>query len=336
MGASNETNPVHAALNGLSASLVIAKSLNQTKKVEVFENCGLSKSFTNTTSALTTLTRTKLDLCYSAINILVIADNFNVKDEYWLFLQRYKYAQVKKSNLKSNLSDETAQIRDQLKNATNNTIDKEIESFVKLSDSYQFVYLSASSFSEKFEIEFDINKTANGTFYNDDTNVTFTAIMKNIAQYKHYSDEKLSAVQLQLESGNHLLIMRPNKTIGYKKLLDNLTSEWVLNVINKLEMKVVKLKLPRFKSLTESRIKKAIPGVHKNETLRNVTDSGNIKFSDAFVVNYIEVNEEGVKPAEYNQNEPKIKFYIHRPFLYFIFSKENIVLFAGIVNRLNI
>ncbi|RWS21357.1 proteinase inhibitor I4 serpin-like protein, partial [Leptotrombidium deliense] len=313
----NFSNPLIPSFIGLSGQLALISKINRTTRMEMLEQCGINPSLVNIPDVVKRINLTDINSCYNAVNLVVVANNFNVKDEFWMYSQTYKYINITKGNFGSTKDQE--RIRGLLKKGTNSEIDDEIDSFVKLNKRQQVVLISASSFNEKFAVQFDVNKTKNGTFYNDGHNATFVPMMRQKGEYKHYSDDKVSALDIPLETGNHVLFMLPHQNVTIRNLIANATSAYIENVLKNLQAKNISIKLPRFKSSIQKQFKdfNYSPKLDKDFIrLSNVTTGGPVVWSDMYMLSSIEVNEHGAKQHELNVSALELPhFYIHRPTL---------------------
>ncbi|RWS26018.1 proteinase inhibitor I4 serpin-like protein [Leptotrombidium deliense] len=333
----NWSNPLSPSFIGLSGELALIRKVNKTTRMELLEQCGVLPYFGNDSEVLKAINMTDLNQCYNAVNLVVVANNFNVKDEFWMYSQTYKYTNITKANLDS--SNDQRRIKSIVKDRTNSELDDEIDSYVKLNKRQQVVLITASSFKEKFSVDFDANKTKNGTFYNDGHNATYVPMMRHKGVYKHYADDKVSALCIPLETGNHLLIILPNENSTLENFVANATSKYVHHILDKLQAKNISVKLPRFKSIIHKQLKdfNGTSSVdNKSLKLENVTKSGPVSWSEMFVISSFEINEEGATKTELNVSALELPhFYVHRPFFYFVFSKEHFVLYCGAIRRLN-
>ncbi|RWS26438.1 serpin-15-like protein [Leptotrombidium deliense] len=317
----NKTNPVLPAFNLLMADLVFSQSINYALRPKLAKLFKMSVD-----SAINMVNSTNLELNYSATNILLVSANLNNQRSLWSSIANFKYLKVITSHLEDNANKKIDEIENVLKESLNEEINENIHQFSSKCDSC-LIYYSISFFNEQLLVEFDSNQTKNGTFYNDGHHALVVPMMQNKGEYKHYSDENLSAIDIPLHSGNQLVIVYPNKFVGFRNVLKNLTIKYLNEITCNLKPKQMNVKIPKFKIVLEKYCCK------KNKSVCASSDEV-FGLSQSNQLTVVEFKENGILALQEDDGKVgRVKFFVHNPFIYIIFSKQQIVLYVGIVEK---
>lgn len=204
----------------------------------------------------------------------------------------------------------------------------------------------------KWRSEFQESQNTEGIFHAPDTDRTVTFMNKLLPHGPYYWGEDFGAVSLFLEDGSQMWLILPDEG---KTPADLLHSGHALDLIlnhsldyeNQKSIKV-NLTMPKFDILADTRIEASL----RKLGITQVFDAAQADFS-AILPNdtawldrvqhtaRVTVDEEGVAAAAYTvmmmagaamPPEEEVDFILDRPFLFVISSRDQLPLFAGIVN----
>ncbi|RWS26677.1 putative serpin-like protein [Leptotrombidium deliense] len=351
----NEVNPTHDALNVLAGTACMIRRLDEQDGKKIFKSFRYNTSFNDINEVEDTFNNTDLTKLYEQKNILLLSNKLNASDKFCEYLRNYKYADFRENvdfDKESKMNE--TELKEYIKKETKHTVDKGFSKFMKFNSSDQLVYLSSSRLNETFKIKFDRNNTKNGTFYNNGVEKRKIKFMNHKAEYKHYEDEQLCAVDIPYVSGNHLLVIVPKKKTGYKECIESMTLEKVMHILNNLKVKLVALKLPHFQTISAKNLNTFESEnlyaqlLSSNASLTDVAEDQKVQMSQIHTMTSFKVDEEGTKVAiavkrvHLKQKEvialgnlEEVKCSANRPFIYYVLSmRANIVIFTGYVNNL--
>lgn len=205
----------------------------------------------------------------------------------------------------------------------------------------------------KWRNEFQEERNTQGVFHaaSGDRDVTFLNTVQTYGPY--YWGEDFAAVSLHLEDGSRMWLVLPDEGRTPADLLSGgLALDMILNRPDTYENQKsirVNLSMPKFDITADTRIEQPL----RDLGITRVFDPDRADFSSVLPdtpawldqvqhAARVTVDEEGVAAAAYTvmmtagaamPPEDEVDFIADRPFLFFITSRDNLPLFAGIVNE---
>ena len=202
----------------------------------------------------------------------------------------------------------------------------------------------------KWRNEFWPENNEDGFFHSPSGKKTVTYMKETLTYGPYYWGDDFGAVSLGLEDGSRMWLILPDEG---KAPADLLTTGHALGLVlgDWLETGAqkslrVNLKLPKFDAASDRRLDEALKSLGITSAFGHDADFSPILFEqEAWLdaVNHaarVKIDEEGVEAAAYTvmavagaarPPEDEMDFILDRPFLFFITSRDNLPLFAGIV-----
>ncbi|RWS30455.1 Serp2-like protein [Leptotrombidium deliense] len=344
--ANDDTNPIFDAFNSLSGEVPILQTVEGKYERYLFHAFKFNTSFSNPDDVVKTFYGNThlMNIRYNAIKIYVISDEFNVTNKFMNSFENLKFSKlIYNASFDENPEVLAINIKKQLMNATNDTIDEELDWLVKVNQSDRLVAYSAAEYSKRMLVAFDQKNSKRRLFYNDGFKKRLMRFMSNKGEYKHYSNDKYAALDVAYEHGDHLMVILPNKDIECKSLLQNLTVDEVFDLNRKLQLKNVSVSIPLFdqnyiRTRSSYSSHERISFLLTTAAYPSLTQKPLVKkvyFTQSKAVIRFKLSEAGIYNATSIPSNTKLtKFIANRPFIYFLFTKRNIALFVGVLNRL--
>ena len=212
--------------------------------------------------------------------------------------------------------------------------------------------VSTVYFKANWQKQFFENQTKQGVFHAKDADVS-VPFMHRIDSDRYYYSDDFGAVALGLESQATMWLVLPDKGVSP---LDVLKKGEVFDLISdkfawqNASSVMIDLYIPSFDVSSSGSLIESLKALgityafdkNKADFSALAQSSVSIYISEAEHDVRVKVDEKGVEAAAYVDfrlpygAEPpsdKIEFRLDRPFLFFITNKENVLLFAGIVNE---
>lgn len=242
-------------------------------------------------------------------------------------------------------------LRDWLNEQTGGLLEEQAQN---LSLDPQTVLALASTiyYRAKWHSEFSPEQNTEEAFHMPGGDVTTTFMNKQLTYGPYYWGDDFGAVSLALEDGSKMWLILPDEGLTPEDLLASRNAAklvlggW-LETENCKQLRV-NLSLPKFDAASDQRLDSALKTLGITSAFDHDADFSPIlpdhtAWLDA--VNHaarVKVDEEGVEAAAYTvmaiagaamPPEDEMDFILDRPFLFFITSRDDLPLFAGIVNE---
>ena len=205
----------------------------------------------------------------------------------------------------------------------------------------------------KWHSEFSPERNTEEIFHAPGGDVTTTFMNKQLSYGPYYWGDDFGAVSLRLEDGSKMWLILPDEG---KTPAEVLASEQATRLVlgGWLETGAqkslrVNLSLPKFDAASSTGLNEALKelGVssvfdHLSANFSPITTAENLWLDRVDHAARVKVDEEGVEAAAYTvmaiagaamPPEDEMDFILDRPFLFFITSRDDLPLFAGIVNE---
>lgn len=200
--------------------------------------------------------------------------------------------------------------------------------------------------------DFKFSEKANtqGTFHGTAGDTTETFMHTQLSYGPYYWEEHFGAISLALEDGSKMWLFLPDEGVAPEEIVDEAIA--FLRDPEKEDQKRIKvnLSLPKFDVVSQ----RDIVGTLQNLGITNVFQSGIADFSPILPkddggyvgsINHaarVKIDEDGVSAAAFTvimragaamPPDEEIDFTLDRPFLFCVESRDDLPLFAGIVNE---
>ncbi|KAH8406740.1 hypothetical protein KR222_008805, partial [Zaprionus bogoriensis] len=240
------------------------------------------------------------------------------------------------------------QINAWVESKTNKLI-KDLVSPSDVDEETRLVLINAIHFKGEWTVKFHKRATCKADFFQQDGKKVQVSMMNATNDYEFADLSDLDAKALQMEYHNTslcMLIILPNKRDGLNKLVQDLQSKPLTDIISLLHKNEVRVQLPKFKTEFSQELTPLFKLLGMNRIFSNDAEfakmlrpSAAIKVSKIIHKAFIEVNEVGTEAAaataiamvSYSAKigpEPPT-FYADHPFYYVIYDKTHGVLFVG-------
>ena len=204
----------------------------------------------------------------------------------------------------------------------------------------------------KWRNEFWPENNEEGIFHSPSGDETVTYMKETLTYGPYYWGDDFGAVSLGLEDGSRMWLILPDEGKAPADLLVSghalglVLGDWLETGAQKSLR--VNLKLPKFDVASDRRLDEALKTLGITSAFDHDADfSPILSEQEAWLdaVNHtarVKIDEEGVEAAAYTvmavagaamPPEDEMDFILDRPFLFFITSRDNLPLFAGVVNN---
>lgn len=249
-------------------------------------------------------------------------------------------------------SEETNQLlRDWLNEQTDGLLREQADN---LSLDPQTVLALASTiyYRAKWNHEFQTENNTEDIFHSPSGDRTVTYMNRQLTYGPYYWGDDFGAVSLALEDGSRMWLILPDEGKAPADLLASgqalrlVLGDWLETGAQKSLR--VNLKLPKFDVASDRRLDEALKSLGITSAFGHDADfSPILSEQDAWLdaVNHaarVKIDEEGVEAAAYTvmavagaamPPKDEMDFILDRPFLFLITSRDNLPLFAGVVNN---
>jgi serpin B len=265
--------------------------------------------------------------------------NFEVKIPFTNILTEYYSAE----SMSFDITDPVAYV------VINSWIEEKTNGLIKnmlnnLDDNTVMLLINAIYFKGKWNSQFDKDKTVIKPFYKIDGTTSEVPMMKQVSDYKVFSDEGFIIAEFPYGQGNFVMdVILPARQTGTNELTSLLNDESFNGLLEKMTKHETDLTFPRFKYGFKQNLNDILTEMGMGIAFTDNADFSNIS-DKSLLINkvlhqaFIETNEEGTEAAaativevgETSVNPDKINLNIDHSFLYFIRETQtNSILFMG-------
>ncbi len=224
---------------------------------------------------------------------------------------------------------------------------------IELSPETVLALASTAYFSASWEDEFDESLTWEATFHSLKEDRTVPFMHKTLKQYTCYRGENFSAISLMLSGNNDMWFILPDeghtvaeilKSDEYLQMTMN-PNNWENKTIYEINLSLPKFDVADQQDLIEGMKAMGITDVFDVSVadFTSITDSPELSVGKVDHAARVSIDETGCFGAAFTVlNVPThvppvendiINFVLDRPFLFLVSSRDNLPLFAGIVNE---
>lgn len=226
---------------------------------------------------------------------------------------------------------------------------------IELSPNTVFALASTAYFSASWEDEFDADETKDATFHSLKGDSIVPFMNQCLENYTYYRGDNFSAISLRLSGNNDMWLILPDKGHTVAEILNSdaylqMTmhpDEWE----NKEFYHEVYLSLPKFDVTRQQDLVAGIKAMGVTDIFdasvsdfTSVTDTPSVYVSKMNHAARVAVDETGCLGTAFTvieapgfsftpDDKKVICFTLDRPFLFVVSSRDNLPLFAGVVNE---
>ncbi|CAN7995238.1 unnamed protein product [Ixodes hexagonus] len=290
------------------------------------------------------------DSAVKTANAALIQKNFQILQSYEKDLMDSFGTQLQSVDFQNSPSKVTSEINEWVKSKTDGMIPKILSSDVDRKA--VMVLLNAIYFNGTWQYAFQSSENRLLPFYNQGTHPHLVDTMKLEANLSHAVVPSLKSQVVVLPYSGHrysMVILLPNERTGFSELKKALSVKELVDLPRKLELKEVKVRLPKFELNTEYDLvpvlkKLGLKSVFtRGADLSRISRRPNLHVSDVRHKAAVKVNEKGTVASaatvagvqELSQIiGGTVEFYVNHPFIFYIYDgATDDVLFLGEVRK---
>jgi serpin B len=224
---------------------------------------------------------------------------------------------------------------------------------VELDPSAIFALASTVYFSAGWDKEFYAGNTKEAVFHCQDKDLLTPFMNQTFTQYTYYWGENFGAIYLGLTGNNKMWLILPDKGHTVEEILESddylsMTLDpgsWENQKVYKINLSLPKFDVVSQKDLIEGMKNLGVTDIFDSEisNFTPMTDTPDLYVGQINHAARVAIDEEGCIAAAftviatYGNGMPadlkEIDFTLDRPFLFVVSSRDNLPLFAGIVNE---
>ncbi|MBQ4600518.1 MAG: serpin family protein [Oscillospiraceae bacterium] len=279
-------------------------------------------------------------------NSLWLQDGYSYNTETVNTLASHYYASVYQGTLGSDKMNKALQ--SWLNDNTGGLL-KEQASRMELPAQTVLALASTVYYRAKWVDTFVEGNTKQDVFHSPDGAVTCDFMNRTLTYGPYYYGEDFGAVRLGLEDGGAMWLVLPDEGCTPADLLESghaitavLQSRQAQSASVKVHLSLPKFDVAASRELSEGLKALGVTDVFESADFSPITDYPDIWLDRVDHAARVKIDEEGVEAAAYTvmaacgapmPPEEEIYFTLDRPFLFVITSRDELPLFAGIVNN---
>ena len=351
----NTENPVISPLSAYLALHMVAEGADGNTKTEfetVLGNLNMQRKLT--ALAKEDLISDTTDMTFSITDSAWIDDDLHVNEEWLENILSYEQTKAFQMNLST--QDAMEQMNQWVKNSTNGMIDKMIDE--PLIDETRFVLFDAIYLKGKWKNEFSQEDTHDEEFYlAGNESITVPMMNQYEENYTYLENEDLEGAILPYKNSSLAFVAIKPKSFDtdIRTMMDNFSSNELLQFIQSGQNKLINLKLPTFEIAFEKNLNGSLqqlgiqdafdPDRSDLSKIGETTSKNPMYVSLVYQKAKVNVNEEGTEAAAVTEIigvettacfEPVESYdlYFNQPFFYMIMDTQNqLPVFMGILDR---
>jgi serine protease inhibitor len=216
-----------------------------------------------------------------------------------------------------------------------------------------FALASTVNFAAGWDAKFSESNTKNAVFHAPNGDITTPFMNKTIWSHTYYRGKNFGAIALELTGSNRMWLILPDE--GYTTA-DILAGEEYLRMTldpGSWESKgayELHLSLPKFDVVNQTDLSEGIKAMgvtdifdHTASNFTPITDTPMLAVNGINHAARVSIDEDGCVAAAFTVINPptggdpaadeKLDFVLDRPFLFVVSGRDNLPLFAGVVNK---
>ena len=223
---------------------------------------------------------------------------------------------------------------------------------VKLDPSTVFALASTVYFAAEWEKGFSVRETKDAVFHSPKRDLTTPFMNTTIMDYTYYWGENFGAIFLELSGENRMWLILPDE--GYTTADILAGDEYLSMTLDPKKWKnqkrfEINLSVPKFDVVSRMDLVDGIKAMGVTDIFNSgksnftpLTDTKGLAVSNIDHTARVSIDEEGCKAVAFTvvhlyggfpPDREILDFVLDRPFLFVISSRDNLPLFAGIVNE---
>lgn len=302
----NESSGKNIMISPLSISYALSMTLNgangdtRDSMLKALRVDGITPEEINSSYKILTDALINVDkrVTMSIANSVWTEINFAVKKAFIDILINYYNAESKQFDI----NDQTVpdKINTWISDKTNGLINNMMD---QLDPRTVMMLINAIYFKGKWKSEFDVDKTATGSFYKAEGSPVSVPMMKQSSNFKIYSGDGFVMGEFPYGQGNFVMdVILPNSQNGISNLLPGITETSFNNWAANLNEQSIDLTMPHFKYDYKIGLKNILSdmgmGIAFDFTKADFTNiADGLYIGDVLHDTFIETNEEGTKAA---------------------------------------
>ena len=346
----NDQQDTNVFLSPLSVSLALSMALNgAANETETamrttlgFEDLTLEEVNIVQSELMELLVSTDPDVLFEIANSIWYREGYPVLDSFKTVNQTYYNAEIREQDF--SLAEAVSLINGWISDATHGKIEEVLD---RIDPDVVMYLINALYFKGIWQVEFDAEKTFDGTFYPVNEAALTTPMMVRQDTMSYYEDDKMQVVDLPYGDGKFsMMVLLPKEEETASGLAATLTTESYEAICDGLSEQAGSLYLPKFKieydMLLNDMLKAMGMGVafSGGADFSNINGYGGLFISRVIHKTFVEVNEQGTEAAAVTVVEvkelcapyPSTEFVmrVNRPFLFMIRDNTTrAIVFAG-------
>ena len=334
-------------ISPLSVSLALSMTLNgAANETETamrttlgFEDLTLEEVNIVQSELMELLVSTDPDVLFEIANSIWYREGYPVLDSFKTVNQTYYNAEIREQDF--SLAEAVSLINGWISDATHGKIEEVLD---RIDPDVVMYLINALYFKGIWQVEFDAEKTFDGTFYPVNEAALTTPMMVRQDTMSYYEDDKMQVVDLPYGDGKFsMMVLLPKEEETASGLAATLTTESYEAICDGLSEQAGSLYLPKFKieydMLLNDMLKAMGMGVafSGGADFSNINGYGGLFISRVIHKTFVEVNEQGTEAAavtvvemRWDVSSSEFVMQVNRPFLFMIRDNTtHAIVFAG-------
>lgn len=280
-------------------------------------------------------------------NSIWLNEKYHFQDDFSKSNRDYFNAEIQEIDVAD--SESAKSINDWVKSATNQKIDKIVESPLKAN--LVALLINAIYFKGDWKYEFDKDLTKNETFHLADGTIMDIPLMSLNENLLYMENEHFQAVQLPYGEGEMSMnVFLPNENSSLEEFKKTLSNENWMAWKNEFSAEIGTIRLPKFQLEYETSLNDTLKILGMESAFddnadftKMIKDGDSLEISEVKQKTFIDVNEEGTEAAAVTSvaiSETSAPIHapfvleVNRPFFFAITDDEtDTILFMGSISK---
>jgi serpin B len=278
--------------------------------------------------------------------------NLKLKDDFAALIKNCYKSEVDQVDFNQQLEQARQKINQFISDKTQQKI-PELYKKGDLTTDDRLVLANAIYFKASWKTSFNQRSTKQDTFYRNGQDAQSVPFMDQSASLRHVETQDVAAVQLPYDDEDlAMLIVLPKSRDGMRDLEQKLSGKQLMDIVSKLEEKLVHVQLPKFQVRSHVDLKQMLSKMGLDSLFSQQADLSRmsetpLKVDSGVHEAYISVDENGTEGAAatgfavQNRAMPMIPpqpvtFKADHPFMYLVVHKQTgAIVFLGKVNSVD-
>ncbi|XP_008183051.1 leukocyte elastase inhibitor isoform X2 [Acyrthosiphon pisum] len=278
---------------------------------------------------------------------MFVDTDFDVKDSFVENSKKYLKSSMEKLDFRNDPERQRRYLNNWVLIQTNNKIKDFFSCKDSITKDTALVLVNAVHFKSDWAHTF--KHVYDDFFYVTPSNKVTVKMMTLTRDFQYLHDTVLKFKALELPYKHHgfkMTILLPDDKNGLKNLENNFSKFKIHEISEKMTQNYVKVKLPRFKIIQSLELDKTLsnlgcptmftPGA---ANFSNIVEDGKLYVTKISHKAYVDVNEDGTEAAAVTSlrcgSRPSKDFIVDHPFIFFISTMCNFILFVGRMTKID-